>query len=125
MSGSWYLNSSGIATTSDENKKNSIEELPEKYSVLFDNLRPVRYKYNDGTSDRFHTGFIAQEVEQALTISEVDTSEFAALVKTEDDEYFLRYEEFIALAVKEIQSLKKQNTELERKLNSVLEKMEV
>jgi len=122
--GTWYLGNS-TAITSDVNKKNTIEDLSEKYSVLFDNLRPIRYKYNDGTSDRYHTGFIAQEVEQALTISEVDSSEFAGFVRTKDDECFLRYEEFIALAVKEIQSLKKQNTELERKLNSVLEKLEV
>ena len=122
--GTWYGTSSE-AISSDERQKNSIEELPEKYSVLFDNLVPIRFKYNDGTSDRYHTGFRAQGVEKAMIISEVDTSEFAALVKTEDDEYFLRYEEFIALAVKEIQSLKKQNTELERKLNSVLEKLEV
>lgn len=122
--GTWYLGNS-TAITSDVNKKNTIEDLSEKYSVLFDNLRPIRYKYNDGTSDRYHTGFIAQEVEQALITSEVDSSEFAGFVRTKDDECFLRYEEFIALAVKEIQSLKKQNTELERKLNSVLEKLEV
>lgn len=122
--GSWYLGSS-TAVTSDENKKNSIEDLSEKYSILFDSLRPVRYKYNDGTSNRFHTGFISQEVEQALSTAELDSSEFAGFVKTEDNEYYLRYEEFIALAVNEIQSLKKQNTELERKLNSVLEKLEV
>lgn len=122
--GTWYLGNS-TAITSDVNKKNTIEDLSEKYSVLFDNLRPIRYKYNDGTSDRYHTGFIAQEVEQALTISEVDSSEFAGFVRTKDDECFLRYEEFIALAVKEIQSLKKHTTELERKLNSVLEKLEV
>ena len=124
LNGSWYLGSS-TAVTSDETKKNSIEELPGKYSILFDSLHPVRYKYNDGTSDRYHTGFIAQEVEQALTTAELDSSEFAGFVKTEDNEYYLRYEEFIALAVSEIQSLKKQNTELERKLNSVLEKLEV
>lgn len=122
--GTWYGTSSE-AISSDERQKNSIEELPEKYSVLFDNLVPIRFKYNDGTSDRYHTGFRAQGVEKAIIDSGLDTSEFAALVKTEDDEYFLRYEEFIALAVKEIQSLKKQNTELERKLNSVLEKLEV
>lgn len=122
--GSWYLGNS-TAITSDENKKNSIEDLPENYSVLFGNLRPVRYKYNNGTSDRFHTGFIAQDVEEALMKSEISTSDFAGYVKDENGDCYLRYEEFIALAVKEIQSLKKQNTELERKLNSVLEKLEV
>ena len=86
---------------------------------------PVRYKYNDGTSDRYHTGFIAQEVEQALNASEIDTQEFAGFVKNKDGECFLRYEEFIALTVNEIQLLKKQNAELENKLNSVIKNLEV
>lgn len=121
--GTWYLGNS-TAITSDENKKNSIEELPEKYSVLFDNLRPVRYKYNDGTSDRFHTGFIAQEVEQALTDSEIDSQEFAGFVKDENGECFLRYEEFIALAVNEVQTLKKKNSDLEQRVANLENKLE-
>ena len=127
--GTWYLGNS-TAITSDANKKNSVEELPEKYSTLFDNLRPVRYKYNDGTSNRYHTGFIAQEVEQALNDSEIDTQEFAGFVKNEDGECFLRYEEFIALAVNKIQTLEKENndleqrvTELENKLENILSKL--
>lgn len=121
--GTWYANSC-LGTTSDEDKKNSIEELPEKYSALFDNLRPVRYKYNDGTSDRFHTGFIAQEVEQALTDSEIDSQEFAGFVKNEDGECFLRYEEFIALAVNEVQTLKKKNSDLEQRVADLESKLE-
>lgn len=122
--GTWYLGNS-TAITSDANKKNSVEKLPEKYEMLFNALRPVRYKYNDGTSDRYHTGFIAQEVEQALNASEIDTQEFAGFVKNKDGECFLRYEEFIALTVNEIQLLKKQNAELENKLNSVIKNLEV
>lgn len=121
--GTWYLGNS-TAITSDENKKNSIEKLPEKYSALFDNLRPVRYKYNDGTSDRFHTGFIAQEIEQALTDSEIDSQEFAGFVKNEDGECFLRYEEFIALAVNEVQTLKKKNIDLEQRVADLESKLE-
>lgn len=121
--GAWYLGNS-TAITSDENKKNSIEQLPEKYSELFDNLRPVRYKYNEGTSDRFHTGFIAQEVEQALTDSEIDSQEFAGFIKNEDGECFLRYEEFIALAVNEVQTLKKKNSDLEQRVADLENKLE-
>lgn len=121
--GAWYCDNN-LGTTSDENKKNSIEQLPEKYSELFDNLRPVRYKYNEGTSDRFHTGFIAQEVEQALTDSEIDSQEFAGFVKNEDGECFLRYEEFIALAVNEVQTLKKKNSDLEQRVADLENKLE-
>ena len=113
--GTWTASNS-IGVTSDANKKNSIEELPEKYTALFDNLKPVRYKYNDGTSDRYHTGFIAQDVEQALADSGIDSKDFAGFIKDENGDCFLRYEEFIALAVNEIQSLKKKNSDLENRV---------
>jgi hypothetical protein len=48
-----------LYTVSDINKKNSITALSSQYSILFDNLSPVAYKYNNGTSGRLHTGFIA------------------------------------------------------------------
>ena len=121
--GAWYLNGS-TAVTSDANQKNSIEELPEKYSSLFDNLRPVRYKYNDGTSDRYHTGFIAQDVEQALTDSGIDSNDFAGFVRDEKGDCYLRYEEFIALAVKEVQTLKKKNDDLEKRVADLGSKLE-
>jgi hypothetical protein len=44
---------------SDIRLKNSIEHLSEKYELFFNAMQPVRYKYNDGTSNRFHTGFVA------------------------------------------------------------------
>jgi hypothetical protein len=46
--------------TSDIRYKHSIETLPSAYDSFFNLMEPVRYKYNDGTSDRYHTGFIAQ-----------------------------------------------------------------
>jgi hypothetical protein len=46
-------------TTSDFNFKNSINNLIDEYNVLFDNLIPRLYKFNDGTSNRKHIGFIA------------------------------------------------------------------
>lgn len=116
--GSWYL-ASDTAITSDQNKKNSIEALDEKYSVLFDNLNPIRYKYNDGTSNRYHTGFIAPDVEKALEVAELSTKEFAGFIRDANGDCYLRYSEFIALAVKEIQSLKKQVAELSATLNIV------
>ena len=37
--GSWYLNDSSTAVTSDENKKNTIVEIDEKYNTFFDNIQ--------------------------------------------------------------------------------------
>lgn len=106
--GTWTTSSS-ISVSSDERVKNSIEELPDKYSNLFDSLSPKRFKYNDGKSGRYHTGFIAQDVKASMDTAKVDASEFAGLciAKTDDgDEWSLRYEEFIAINTREIQKLK-------------------
>ena len=88
----------GTIQPSDRNKKNSIENLPEKYITLFDNLKPSRYKLNSGTSDRYHIGYIAQEVEEAMEAAGIDSQEFAGLVKDVDADgneiYMLRYDEF-------------------------------
>lgn len=84
---------------SDRNIKNSIEALPEKYVRMFDLVEPKRYKLNNGTSGRFHAGFIAQEVEAAMQKCGITSQEFAgwAAAKREDgsETYFLRYSEFI------------------------------
>lgn len=86
---------------SDRNIKNSIEALPEKYVRMFERIEPKRYKLNSGTSGRFHTGFIAQEVEAAMQECGIDSQEFAgwAAAKREDgsETYFLRYSEFIPI----------------------------
>lgn len=86
---------------SDRNIKNSIEALPEKYVRMFELVEPKRYKLNSGTSGRFHTGFIAQEVENAMRACGINSQEFAgwARAKREDgsETYFLRYSEFIPI----------------------------
>lgn len=84
---------------SDRNIKNSIEALPEKYVRMLELVEPKRYKLNSGTSGRFHTGFIAQEVEAAMQKCGITSQEFAgwAAAKRKDgsETYFLRYSEFI------------------------------
>lgn len=115
----WYATNS-ITIVSDKNKKHSVATLPNQYSILFDNLHPVIYKYNDGTSDRLHTGFIAQEVNDAIELAEISTKDFGGLVilspGTTEEEWGLRYEEFIALNTSEIQKLKARTTELENRV---------
>lgn len=84
---------------SDRNIKNSIEALPEKYVRMLELVEPKRYKLNSGTSGRYHTGFIAQEVEAAMQKCGITSQEFAgwAAAKRKDgsETYFLRYSEFI------------------------------
>ena len=119
--GSW-TSTSEIAVSSDRNKKNSIEALDERYEEFFDLLSAKRFKYNDGTSDRFHTGFIAQEVESALATAGIGTEEFSGFVRQEGDgteELFLRYENFISLNTWQIQKLKQKISELEAKIEAM------
>ncbi|MCI6366891.1 MAG: tail fiber domain-containing protein [Spirochaetia bacterium] len=117
--GSWTLNGASISTSSDRNAKNSISYLSDNYSTLFDSLIPVTYKYNNGQSNRTHTGFIAQDVESAIYNANLTTQDFAAFVKNENGEYFLRYEEFVALNTSEIQKLKRRILALENKIKEL------
>lgn len=114
----------GQIVTSDRQKKNTISYDVERYSALFDKLRPVSYKLNTNESNRTHIGFISQDVEQALEEVGISSQDFAGFIKSHrrDEEgnivegkydYALRYEEFIALNTMEIQKLKARVAELE------------
>lgn len=119
--GTWRCNGS-LINSSDKNAKNSITDIGDAYEALFDSLRPRMYKYNDGTSDRLHSGFIAQEVDEALTAAGLTTKDFAAVCIAdqgkETESWGLRYEEFVALNTREIQKLKARVAELEKQLST-------
>lgn len=109
------LASSGATVTSDKRRKNSIEVLPDAYVEMFDKLTPSRYKFNDGTSDRYHVGYIAQEVAEALTEAGLDTQDFGGFVDLNKDgeELGLIYTEFIALQHMKIRQLEQRLAALE------------
>lgn len=112
----------GTVETSDLNLKNTISSISPSYSNLFNSLRPVTFKFNDGTSDRLHIGFIAQEVDEAISAAGLTRQDFAGLCirdeGTENEKWGLRYGEFVALNTFEIQKLKARITALEEKLNN-------
>ena len=112
----------GTIKTSDRNEKNSIETLPSQYEDFFDCLQPVRYKFNQNESNRYHIGFISQDVRDALSESGIPTTDFAGYIAYDKEDgtkgYGLRYSEFIALNTFEIQKLKKRVAELEAKLDA-------
>ena len=107
----------GEIQTSDQNQKNSIEPLPDKYISMLDNVTPVRYKLNDGTSGRYHVGFIAQDVEQAMESAGVSDMEFGGWIKDVDEDgntvYMLRYTELIAVLWAKIRKLEQRIEVLE------------
>lgn len=114
------VNGSGIQTTSDKRRKNTISILEDKYLNLIRKINPVSFKYNDdiSLSGRTHTGFIAQNVLQAMNECGIDRKDFAAFVdvNNNDEEYALRYEEFIALLLKYSQHLEERVKILEERL---------
>lgn len=142
-----YLRDTTASVTSDKNLKKDFNEFDERYDNFFDNLKPVTFKYLFGNSNRTHSGFVAQDVEQALLNSnltnedlaivdkitikgrEVEEDENGAIKDVEnsfvnylldnghDSEYALRYGELTALLVSQIQKLKTRVSELEDKLN--------
>ena len=117
-----------ISISSDERVKNSISYDMDKYDAFFEKLKPSFYRYNAGQSGRFHVGFIAQDVEQAIKEGGITTQDFAGLIQLKEkaemldgyeDQYYLRYENFIALNTHMIQKLMARVTELENKLEAL------
>lgn len=71
----------GSINTSDRNEKKDIAELEEKFKVFFRKLKPVSYRFINGTSGRTHTGFIAQDVEEAMSEAGLCDTDFAGFCK--------------------------------------------
>ena len=127
---------SGSVNKSDKRAKNSIQTITESYEIFYDNLEPVLYKYNNGASDRLHSGFIAQQVEESLNLANISTKDFAGICIDNSDDalYFLRYSEFIPLNTWQIQKLKARAKQAEetielqdtyiKKLEERIEKLE-
>lgn len=109
-----YLHKTGAVVTSDRRHKNSIEELPEGYEAILDKLTPVRFRYN-GAGDRYHVGFIAQDVEQALTDAGLGPEAFGGFVDVSGDgsNLGLAYDEFIGLLLQKIRKLENRIKKLE------------
>lgn len=126
--------STGTINTSDLRMKNSIEAIPEKYKELLGKLKPIIYKLNDGRSDRFHVGFGAQDVEKAMEELEIDSVDFAGLIKaplvddegneTGEFEYGLRYSEFIALNIAVTQDNQAEIKELRNQIEVLTDRLE-
>lgn len=117
-----------ISVSSDRRLKENISYDLDRYEEFYEKLKPSYFKYQDGSSGRYHIGFIAQEVEDAIIGSGITTQDFAGLVHHKEgdevgseyaDQYGLRYGEFIALNTHMIQKLMARVSELESKLEAL------
>lgn len=119
----WATNGT-VIYDSDRNLKNSIEYDLSKYRQFLLDLKPCRFKFNDGRSGRYHLGVIAQDVEQSLADNGITPEEFSGWckspIKNKKKEitgytYGIRYDSFIPLSIMLIQELVKRVEALERR----------
>lgn len=107
------VGSSSGQISSDRNVKNTIVPIEgSEYDSVLDNLVPVSFKYDDGSSGRTHFGFIAQDIAELVEGAGLSVDEFAPICidgkGTDEERYSLRYQELIAFAFHEINKLKKE-----------------
>lgn len=125
---------SDIIVSSDANEKHEIRSLDlDVISKLFMSLRPVSFKYNDGTSDRSHYGLISQEVEEAMNEAGLLDRDFGGLIKSPKvdqdgneiggETYGLRYGEFHAPTILMVQQQQRRIEKLEHQVAMLMEAM--
>jgi len=94
--------------SSDYRIKSNIENLPNNFTV--DKLRPVQYDMSGGQGHDM--GFLAHEVQEIFPF-------LVTGVKDGEEKQTLNYNGFIALLVKEVQDLKKENIDLKTRLDAI------
>lgn len=77
------LGSSGAAVTSDERLKNSFKTLNE-FDAIYMDIKPCAFKYNNGSSGRYHFGTKAQDVKSAFEKHGYTTQDFGGFVQMSD-----------------------------------------
>ena len=150
----WYsVWSYAFSGASDRKLKKDIRDIDSEWANEFiDRLKPSSYRFKDNSYGKVHTGFIAQDVEEAMLELGMDRRDFAGLVKTikpkdtdvdyktysesiddpdnfegpdENYDYCLRYDDFIAPIVAYCQGLKKKSLELEVRCDQLEKKVEL
>lgn len=115
------------STNSDKRIKKDINYDLSIYDDFFDSLKPATYRFINNTNNRVHAGFIAQELEQSLLDNSLSRRDLAILdiggdgfdaksdtiTDVNNTNYFVRYDQFHALNVYQIQKLKKRVSEQE------------
>ena len=117
----WYFNTGtvynsggGAVFSSDKRKKKNIKQLvTDKAKAFIMALKPKEFKFKDGTSNRKHHGFIAQEVKEAMN------DDWGLYVEDKETDFIgLRYDEIIADLVAVVQDQEKRIEALERMVNN-------
>ena len=115
-----------IDQTSDLRLKTDFDYDMSKFEDAFLSLKPMTYHFSDGRSTKKHIGFGAQDVEEALKQSGIDSDSYALVSKepiteSRDDGltgaiYGLAYSEFIPIHTHMIQKLCREVEDLKTRL---------
>lgn len=118
--GDVYNSAGGLQFISDRRKKRSIKDLAiSKARSFIMGLKPCKFKFikEISTSDRYHHGFIAQEVKEAMP------EDWGLYCENKDLDFIgLRYDEIIADLVKVVQDQEKRIESLEMEIKRAKEK---
>lgn len=117
-SSDWYKICIAANNTSDARYKNTIKSLDDEEHMeeLFNSLKPSAFYYNKGTEyveTQRHLGFIAQDIEKAITEAGIE-ADMALFDHINEDKLGVNKQELIALCVWQIQKLKARVNELEK-----------
>lgn len=113
-----------VIYSSDRNVKHDIEYDLSRYRQFLLDLKPCRFKYDNGQSGRFHVGLIAQDMERSLVDNGLTAMDFSGWCQMpiRDEEgriagytYGIRYDSLIPLNTMLIQELDRRVTALEGK----------
>ena len=114
----WYDIIQAGNSASDERLKADISEFDNDYDSIFNNLKPVKFRYNIDP-ERLRLGFIAQDVKENFESAGISNFGGVYVGEGEDQYYRLLKEDFIALNTWQIQKLKARVEELETRLAAI------
>jgi len=112
-----------VTVTSDLNKKKDINNLIIGLDFIND-LRPVEYKWKEGSDTNKHYGLIAQEVEVTLQKNNIYNNNELIHYSDESKTYGIKYTELIAPLIKSVQELTTRNETLQSQLAAVLVRLD-
>lgn len=105
------VRANGCSLLSDERMKDDITDLGDR-SEFIDALRPVRFRFKDG--ERYHHGFLAQEMREALHDDQCDI-----VSEAPTGMLGIRYQELTADLVAVVQAQRRRIDELEARLSRI------
>ncbi len=124
--GSWWAQNQ----YSDNRLKHEVELIDDRYEAFYNDLSPSRFLWNNqNSSDGYHLGFVAQDVQSCLENNNLTINDFSALkfegnLETESGYWTLNKEEFISLNTWQIQKLKARVQELENIVTELKAKLD-